>query len=93
MLRKVLASSIWIVRTAADSRQAQHPPEAPPSYLIGTLGVVTSDIAPRGTVLVEDLMWTANTEDDTVITAGERVNVAAVDGIILTVSRSEEQIK
>ena len=83
-------SGVWIVRTAAQSRRAQPLPEAPPSPLIGALGVVTSDINPRGTVHVENEVWTAFAGYDIVIRTGEKVMVTKVEGTVLTVARSEE---
>ena len=82
---------VWIVSTAARSRRDQRLPEATPSHLIGALAVVTSDIAPRGTVHVKDEVWTALAEYDIVIETGERVKVTKVEGTVLTVVRSEEQ--
>ena len=81
---------VWFVRTIVRSRREGRQPEAYVSPLIGALGVVTTDLDPRGTVRVDERVWTAVTEDDIVIKTGERVKVLNTEGIILTVARAEE---
>ena len=81
--------SIWVLRTMVRSRRAERGPVSPPSPLIGAVGVVTTDLAPRGTVQAQDEVWTALTEDDIVIKTGEKVRVISVDRAILTVARAE----
>ena len=81
----------WFFRTIVQARRAaQRGLEPPPSPLIGALGIVTTDLAPRGTVHVQDEVWTAVTEDDNLIKIGERVKVVKAEGTILTVARAEE---
>ncbi len=85
-------SGIWFFRTVVQSRRAARQAELSPSPLLGALGVVTSDLAPRGTVHLQDEVWTAVAErDNLVIKIGERVKVLKVEGTILTVARAEEQ--
>jgi membrane-bound serine protease (ClpP class) len=83
-------SGIWFFTTVIQSRRAAKRAQPPPSPLIGITGVVTSDLAPRGTVQLEHELWTAVTEDDKVIPTGQRVKVLKVDGAILTVGRIED---
>lgn len=54
--------------------------------LVGQVGRATTDLDPRGTVLVASELWTATAEDPP-IAAGEAVEVAAVEGIKLIVRR------
>ena len=49
--------------------------------------MVTTELAPRGTVQVENEVWTAVAEDDIVVQTGEKVRVVSVEGPILTVAR------
>ncbi|MSQ12170.1 MAG: nodulation protein NfeD [Dehalococcoidia bacterium] len=56
--------------------------------LVGRTGVVTSDLAPRGTVLLESEVWTAVSAGGQPITAGERVEVVGVEELVLTVRRA-----
>ena len=84
-------SGVWFFRIIVRSRRAGVQPEPSSSPLIGALGVVTEDLAPRGTVRVADEMWTAVTEGDSLIKTGERVNVLKVEGTILTVARAEDR--
>ena len=58
--------------------------------LIGALGTVSSDLAPRGLIRLNTGTWTAVSEDGNVISKGESVMVTQVDGLILTVSRQED---
>ena len=57
--------------------------------LLGQDGVVTSDLAPRGTVRVRGEEWSA-VADPGPIEAGETVEVLAVEGITLHVHRPYE---
>ena len=81
---------VWVLRTMAQSRRAGRELVSPPSPLIGAVGVVTTDLAPRGMVQVQDGIWTAIAEDDIVIKTSEKVRVISVDGLILTVCLAEE---
>ena len=82
----------WFFHTIVQARRAsRRQVQAPLSPLIGALGTATTDLAPRGTVQLEDEMWTAVTEGDIVIETGEKIRVLKVDGTILTVGRAEEQ--
>jgi len=56
------------------------------SQLVGQVGRATTDLDPRGTVLVASELWTAIAEEPA-ITAGESVEVVAVEGIKLIVRR------
>ena len=78
---------VYVVGLAYQSRK-QGPPEKG-STLIGMLGTVTSELTPRGIVLVGNETWTAITEDDSLIQIGEPVEVRSVDGLILTVFRQK----
>lgn len=53
--------------------------------LVGQTGVVTSDLAPRGTVQLAEELWTAEAEGETPISSGKRVEVVSVSGLVLTV--------
>ena len=79
----------WFFRTVVTARRAERRGnlrERDPSPLIGATGVVTTNIAPRGIVHVQDEVWTAITEDDTVIESGAHVRVIKVNGNVLTVA-------
>ena len=54
--------------------------------LIGMQATVTTELSPRGIVLVGNETWTAISDDGRVITTGEAVEVQSEDGLILTVS-------
>ena len=82
------ATLFYVVRTIRQSRRAGSLETVPP--LIGALGTVSSDLAPRGLVRLGTGTWTAVSEDGNVISQGESVMVTQVDGLILTVSRQED---
>jgi membrane-bound serine protease (ClpP class) len=70
-----------VYQTRAGDESQDHP------SLVGELGIVTTDLNPRGVVELASETWTAVSPDDTVISAGESVIVIKRDGLILTVSR------
>ncbi len=58
--------------------------------LMGRLGTVITELAPRGVVRMEDGNWTAVSDNDQVIAEGERVIVVGVDDLVLTVIPLDE---
>jgi membrane-bound ClpP family serine protease len=54
-------------------------------------GTVTGELDPRGVISVGSETWTAVSEDGNVISVGEPVRVSKADGLILTVSRQDEE--
>ena len=58
--------------------------------LVGQMAEVATDLTPRGTVRLENQLWTAVAQTSEHIGAGEKVEVVKVDGIILTVDKPEE---
>ena len=78
-------SLAYVVGLAYQSRRQGPPVKA--SVLTGSQGTVTGELAPRGVVLVGNETWTAISEDDSVISVGEPVEVRSVNGLVLTVFR------
>ncbi len=78
----------YVVGLAYQSRK-QGPPEKALA-LAGMQGTVTGELTPRGVVLVGNETWTAISEDDSVISIGEPVEVRKVDGLVLTVFRQSD---
>jgi membrane-bound ClpP family serine protease len=81
----------YVIREAYLSRK-QGPPEKI-EQMAGMVGTVTGELAPRGIVFVGNETWTAISEDDSVISVGEAVEVRSVDGLILTVFRQSDPDK
>ncbi len=75
----------YVVREAYRSRRQG--PEGKAFILVGSVGAVTGELNPRGIVLVGNETWTAISEDDSVISVGESVEVRSVNGLTLTVFR------
>ena len=78
----------YVVGLAYQSRK-QGPPEKALA-LAGMQGTVTGELTPRGVVLVGNETWTAISEDDSVISIGEPVEVRSVNGLVLTVFRQSD---
>ncbi len=75
----------WALYTIIQSRRG--PPEPGVVGLIGMTAEVTTDLSPRGTVHLQNELWTAVVEGGEHIGAGETVVVVKTDGIVLTVAR------
>ena len=58
--------------------------------LVGQIGTVVNELAPRGIVRLEEGNWTAVADDDHTIGEGEKVIVVASDDLILTVIPFDE---
>ena len=71
---------LWQIRQSRRETRHSHRPS-----LVGQIGTVIMELAPRGVVRLEDGNWTAVTDDDTVIPAGDRVVVIEADDLVLTV--------
>ena len=80
---------LWILRTMVNSRRAERHDRPSKPQLMGAVGEVVHELAPRGTVLIADEIWTAISEDGTVISVGEKVVVRGLEGVVLTVVRSQ----
>jgi membrane-bound serine protease (ClpP class) len=79
----------YVVWTIYQSRRAGDLPLRP--SLVGIFGTVTGELTPRGVIQVGSETWTAVSEDGNVICVGEPVKVSKVDGLILTVSRQDQE--
>ena len=84
----VALALMYVVRSAYQSRREGPPEKA--STLTGMQGTVTGELKPKGIVLVGNETWTAISEDDSVISIGEPVEVRSVDGLVLTVFRRSD---
>ena len=71
---------LWAVRQSR--REEGH---ADDIVVVGQVGTVVTELAPRGVIRLEDGNWTAVTDNDTVIAVGERVVVIEAVGLTLTV--------
>ena len=79
----------FVVRVIYQSRRAGDQSLRP--SMVGMSGTVTGELAPRGVIRVGSETWTAISEDGNVISVGEAVKVSKVVGLILTVSRQDEE--
>ena len=81
----------YVVRIIYQSRKQGDGPLRP--SLVGMSGTVTGELSPRGIVQVGSETWTAVSGDGNVIGVGEPVRVSKVEGLIVTVSRQDEEEK
>ncbi len=80
---------ILFLRTIIVSRHAITISTTKP--LIGSVGVVSSDLAPKGMVQMESEVWSAVPEkEDETIKAGTRVKVVSLEGLTLKVTKANE---
>ena len=80
---------LYVVRVIYQSRRAGKKPLR--ASLVGMSGTVTGELAPRGVIRVGSETWTAVSQDGNVIGVGEQVKVSKVDGLIVTVSRQDQE--
>ncbi len=78
----------WVITTIVRSRRGPLDPGV--AGLVGQMAEVATDLAPRGTVRLENQLWTAVAQGSDQIGSGEKVEVVKVNGIILTVIRLEQ---
>ncbi|MCL0044243.1 nodulation protein NfeD [Dehalococcoidia bacterium] len=79
------ASGAWVLVTVIRSRRG--PPEPGMASLLGKIADVATNIAPRGTVRLDNQLWTAMAHGHDHIAAGDKVEVVDVDEVTLIVSR------
>ncbi|MDA0987821.1 MAG: nodulation protein NfeD [Chloroflexi bacterium] len=79
----LLGGGGWFVMTMVRSRQIVG--DSTHETVIGQVGTVASDLAPRGTVQLISELWSTVSDDGEVITAGERVEVVGLEGLTLRV--------
>ena len=82
----LLGGGAWFVSTMVKSRQTENPSTA--DDVVGEVGMVTSDLSPVGTVQLPSGLWSAVAENDEVISAGERVRVVSMQGLVVSVQRA-----
>lgn len=63
------------------------------SWMVGEVGTVVDPVAPDGVVMVRDALWKARTNRATPVQPGERIRVAAIDGLVLEVEPEEGAAK
>ena len=83
------AGVIYLAREAVKSRR-ERPPNIVES-IVGETGSVTVALDPRGAIRVASDTWTAISADGSRIDIGERVQVKEMDGLVLTVTRQQDQ--
>ena len=60
------------------------------SSVVGEVGQVVTELAPRGQIRLRNELWTAVAEGQEPIEAGRLVTVMRVDGVILTVGNAQD---
>ena len=78
---------LYLGREAVKSRRRSRADTV--QSVVGSVGVVTRDLAPRGVVRVASDTWTAVSANGERIGVGEEVCVLDIDGLVLTVTRQD----
>ena len=73
-----------MLRAVVQSRVRR--PQPALDRMVGMLGSARTDLRPGGSVLVHGELWSARTAGE-LIAAGERIQVVALDGMVLDVKR------
>ena len=76
--RRAAATAVGAAIPDSDGRSSA-------SHLIGQTGIVTAPLRPRGIVALHNETWSAISLDGTEIAAGQPVQVAGAEGLVLTV--------
>ena len=84
------ASMLYLVWVSFRSRRAERE-TSDVSSLVGSVGLVTLKLDPRGVVSVAGETWTAVSDDGTVIDAGKSVIISGVDGLVVTVFAEDSE--
>ena len=79
------AFTLLIVTAVVKSRRLTYPSGS--ASLVGKIGRVTSDLDPTGTVQISSELWSATSEDESMVRQGEKVQVMAVEGLTLRVRK------
>jgi membrane-bound ClpP family serine protease len=82
----LIVSFIFYVGVKAQFRRVKTGKEA----LIGSKGVATTDLKPKGEVRVMGEFWEASAKDTDVV-AGQTVEVVGMDGMFLVVKPAEQK--
>ena len=81
-----MALTIRAVRQARRTPSYYDYSSGNPDNLVGTLGTVTSELSPMGSVRVAGEQWSAVSDSGAVVPAGERVMILDVEGLTLRVA-------
>lgn len=78
---------IFALLTWLSWRGAAPSTKADPAVVLGKKGLVRRELNPKGSVLVDGQMWTAEEIDGTFVGIGEEVRVEGLTGLILRVKK------
>jgi membrane-bound serine protease (ClpP class) len=84
----LLGGGSWVILAMLKSRGVAT--VSTTKTVMDKVGIVTSELAPIGTVQLGSELWTAKADDDRLIEAGEKVRVTGLEGVTLRVSKTKE---
>ena len=76
---------VWAIRSSRADEKGDSS-----NHMLGQVGTVITELAPRGVVRLEDGNWTAESDNDTVIPVGGKIIVIGINDLILTVIPFDE---
>ncbi len=84
----VAAVGLWVMMTIVRQHKVERVLDMSPE--IGSEGVATTDLDPRGTVRLNTQIWTAYSKYGSIVHSGEAVRVVAKEGAVLAVVPARE---
>ena len=86
-----LGTAALTVKAMYEARKAgKYASPTDPKRLVGQVGTATTELNPRGSVLIAGEQWTAVTDSGSPVSSGERVIILEVEGLVLRVFRADE---
>ena len=79
------------VKSMYEARKAgKYASPTDPKRLVGQVGTATTELNPRGSVLIAGEQWTAVADSGSPVSIGERVIILEVEGLVLKVFKADE---
>ena len=86
-----LGTAALTIKAMYEARKAgKYSSPTSPNRLVGQIGTATTELNPRGSVLIAGEQWTAVSDSDAYVASGERVIILEVDGLVLKVFKADE---
>ena len=86
-----LGTAALTIKAMYEARKAgKYASPTDPKRLVGQVGTATTELNPRGSVLIAGEQWTAVTDTGSPVSSGERVIILEVEGLVLRVFRADD---
>ncbi len=86
-----IGTAALTVKAMYEARKAgKYASPTDPKRLVGQVGTATTELNPRGSVLIAGEQWTAVADSGSPVLIGERVIILEVEGLVLKVFKADE---